>query len=453
MTLQTFNFNAGAQGAAIAASGNLSAIGTVPANMTYDSAYASEGLRGLKVVHAASASSYLEVLLGATTNSMSATFYMRADAQLSGQGRGFFTILAGAVAYPLGLAWSSTNQILWTDGVGAQAYITPSAGAMVANQWYRFSVVATTTGSTGATGSLTVKIYLGDSLTPAYTYTSSTFNFGAGSFDRIELGGTASDRTASWTVGYDFLNTNGGSTTEIGPPGNNPPTATITGNQNVAAGASVTATMTATDTDGTIASYAWTVLGSLSTATPALTGASTATVSLTAPAAGNVVTLQCVATDNGGATVTQTTEVRVPITGSTAAVPIPGPGTVGGAYNLIGGAADEGTALNDSNPATLVESLDLTSIAQVRIFRLQPMNSRSSFQVALSGAVLTAAATHTSSMRVYQGHGAAAAIQIASASLAAVNTTASNPSYTLTAGELAGITDWGDVRVGLVPVI
>lgn len=446
MTLQTFNFNAGTQGAAVVAAGNLSVSGT---GIVYDSAYASEGLRGAKVPQPASTQLMLGIAFTAN-NSFAITFYMRADTQLSGQGREFFNLKAGGAAWPLALGWSATNQISWTDGVGGQAFITPSAGAMLANQWYRFAITGTTTGSAGATGSVSIKIYAGDSLTPSWTYSSSTFNFGAGTPNNIVIGGLQNDRTAAWTFGLDYINVNDGSTTEIGPPGNAAPTATITGNQNVAAGATVSATMSASDSDGTIASYLWTVVSGSSTATPTLTNSTTATVSFTAPAAGNVVTLQCVATDNGGATVTKLTEVRVPIAGSTAAVPLPGAGAGGSAWTIIGGSASEGAALNDGNTATLVESADMTSTPQERIFRLQPMNSRSALVVTVSNAVLTSTATHTSKVRVYQGTLASGVTQVAEGSISAVSTSASSPTYSLTTGELAAITDWGDVRVSLV---
>jgi subtilase family serine protease len=94
------------------------------------------------------------------------------------------------------------------------------------------------------------------------------------------------------------------------PVANVPPTANAGNAQTVNEGSAVTLSGTGTDSDGTIASYAWT-----QTAGPAvtLTNANTAVASFTAPpvTADTVLTFQLTVTDNQGATGTATTNVTV----------------------------------------------------------------------------------------------------------------------------------------------
>jgi ribosomal protein L14 len=94
------------------------------------------------------------------------------------------------------------------------------------------------------------------------------------------------------------------------PVANQPPTANAGAPQTVNEGATVTLPGNGTDTDGTIASYAWT-----QTAGPTVTlsNANTATASFTAPrvSANTPLTFQLTVTDNLGATDTDTVNILV----------------------------------------------------------------------------------------------------------------------------------------------
>lgn len=174
-----------------------------------------------------------------------------------------------------------------------------------------------------------------------------------------------------------------------------PPTVTLTADQNVAAGSTATATADATD-DGTIASYAWTVLASKSSTSPALTGAGTATVTFTAPAAGHVVTLQCVVTDDSGNATTRTTEVRVPKSGNFATLAVPGT-----TYTNVGGAANTGAALADASDATYAESPSYTATATEFRQRLEPLVPRTALTITVRHMVT--AAGGVKKFRLYEG--------------------------------------------------
>lgn len=105
---------------------------------------------------------------------------------------------------------------------------------------------------------------------------------------------------------------NGGSSTP-NPPNpppatNSPPTANAGADQTVLTGATVTLSGTGADSDGSVASYAWTQTeGSAVT----LTGASTAAVSFTAPDTAANLTFRLEVTDNRGATHADTVAVIV----------------------------------------------------------------------------------------------------------------------------------------------
>ncbi|WP_129641234.1 PKD domain-containing protein [Peristeroidobacter agariperforans] len=92
------------------------------------------------------------------------------------------------------------------------------------------------------------------------------------------------------------------------PATNSPPTADAGTDQAVLTGAIVTLSGTGADSDGSVASYAWTQTEGSSVA---LTGASTATVSFTAPDVAASLTFRLEVTDNRGATHADTVAVIV----------------------------------------------------------------------------------------------------------------------------------------------
>ena len=128
---------------------------------------------------------------------------------------------------------------------------------------------------------------------------------------------TAPSVTATTTLSFQLTATdNGGAkgsdlmNVTVNAVGNVPPTANAGSDQTVTSGNLVSMSGSGTDTDGTIASYAWT-----QTAGPAVTlsGASSATATFTAPTVTTATTLtfQLTVTDNGGASATDSVNVTV----------------------------------------------------------------------------------------------------------------------------------------------
>lgn len=271
------------------------------------------------------------------------------------------------------IAINSTGKVLIQSGSGTTR--ATSAASITEGRWNRIEILFDIGGSS-TTGSCTVNVYNGNATgTPDVTVTCSGVDLGGTGANSAGFLSVGALLTAAATQDWDTIQTNDGATAMIGPysTANIPPTLALSSNQDVAAGANVTVNATASDPDGTIASYAWTVSYS-SAAAPALTGASTASVSFTAPAAGNLVILQCVVTDSNGATTTKTTEVRVPTSTDFTTLPMGGSGD---AWTNVGSAATGGAALADTDDTTYVESPTLGGTASARRWRLQPLTARS----------------------------------------------------------------------------
>jgi hypothetical protein len=317
--------------------------------------------------------------------------------------------------------------------------------------WYRYEILATPGGTT-STG--TVEIYLWDSSgTLVHSNTvSGTFNLGSTLPPSAYRFGSPTGPITNYTnLHIDNLRWGHVASGNIGDVANAAPTQTLSATQTVSAGAACTATSTASDSDGSIASYLWTVVTAASSATPTLTNATTATVSFTAPAAGNLVTLQCVVTDNQGATNTATTEVRVPTTSDVSTLSFVGTGDSG--WTIIGGAGSEGAALNDASNTTRMESPDIVGTDSVRTWRLAPMTARSGLRITLLGAVLTSSIANSNKVRVISGgtqiteRATTTLKKVSDNSTSDVTTSDLDLYFDLTGPEIAAISDWGDVRV------
>jgi hypothetical protein len=287
--------------------------------------------------------------------------------------------------------------VLTGAGAIASAVTLPGAG------WYRYQILETPGGST-ATGTVEMKVWdttgtlvgsaynSGATVTVGSTNPPARFRYAAATLP------TGSTQTVLW---LDNLAWGSLASGDIPDVENEPPTGSITANQNVAASAAVSATVSASDPDGTIASYAWSYVAASSTGSPTLSGASTATVSFTAGAVGNLYTLQCIVTDNGGETATFTTEVRVPTT-STTPVPLAINATEVGTWTITGGSSTDGAALADASDSTYLESPTATGTEATSRTRLQPMTVRSALTIT-ERLALDSAGSVTVKVRLYEG--------------------------------------------------
>ena len=295
-----------------------------------------------------------------------------------------------------------------------------------------------------STGVWALKAYLPGTSTVVWNASGTSTFTSTAAFAGLQFGGS-SDVTVTQDIDYVQLN-DGGSSEISAPASNQLPTLTLTANQTVAAGGAVAVSASATDPDGTIASYAWSVLYP-TTGAPSLTGASTAACLFTAGAAGSLYILQCVVTDNSGGTTTKTTEVRVPNPTATV-LPLTGQATGASGWGIVGSASDQGSAVNDADAATMVESPDISATASARRFRLPPMAARSALQVTLRGAILTASGPTGCKCRVGSGSTQHAEYTITPTTTSSDISVPSSPTDQATLA--AAVTDWGSVWVELV---
>lgn len=291
-------------------------------------------------------------------------------------------------------------------------------------------------GTTSSSSSVQLAYYAGNSLTPIESVSLSSLNLGGdlGALTQVRIGRTSATDHSAIFVDSLAWNTDADATGLIGPPVNSAPIVNAGTDQNVAAGASVGLTATASDSDGSIASYAWSFLYPASGA-PTLTGATTATPSFTAGVAGSLYVLQCQVTDNGGASSTDTVEVRVPSSSNFA--PLPMDGIAVGAWTRAGAATTDGAALADSDDTTYTESPDFTGVSQTEEYRLAPIVARDTLQFVVRTSVTATGGTRTVSL--IDGSTVRQTWTLTS------TTTAGNQTLNVTAP--GNIVDWGNLRL------
>lgn len=254
--------------------------------------------------------------------------------------------------------------------------------------------------------------------------------------------GVANTNHAGTSVGFDDLQLIDGSAVEIPDfvlP-NDPPVVTAGAAQSVSAGATVTLAFTATDGDGSIASRA-TTFDYPTSGAPTITGGTTNAPSFTAGAAGSRYVVRHTATDNLGATGFATTEVFVPLAGSTTMRPEASNGTAVGSWARAGGAATNGQALSDESDATYLESPEVSATQQSMRLRLQPSAAKSSAQ--FKDRLWTDTGTATAEIRLYEG------ATLRQTWTYTVNTTPTEYTSVFSGATIAAISDWKNLYVQL----
>lgn len=308
--------------------------------------------------------------------------------------------------------------------------------------WIEFFVEKGTTTTNGKTW---LRVLAADGTTVLNDYTSTTSNTRSSNVLRYRFAGATT--ATGWTSDtLDSLQAGLLPSGFLGPLPNQPPVVSISPvKQAVAAGAAVSATATASDPDGTIATYAWSV-DYCSTTAPTLSNASTSTVNFTAPAAGHLVVLKCLVTDSDGASTSVTTEIRVPTSAATLAV-LPddsGKGhTVKTPWAVFGAAANAAAALSDGSGATGVESADVTSTPTVSRHRLAPSTTRSNAKITLAGVAKTDSGAITAKAMLYEG------TTLRQTWTLTPTTTPTSVDLALSGATVAAIIDWSDLWVAL----
>jgi hypothetical protein len=354
-----------------------------------------------------------------------------------------FLVMRGAGTTQLTLQFNTSSQFVVLGATGGSQF---TSAALSLNVWYRIDMWMTR--ATSTTGTLHFDYFVGNSTTPVEIGLGggagplgagkTNVDLGVNDFDQVRFGAPATTTgTRTWRI--DNTRAASAQASYFLPFGTNiPPTVDAGPNQTKASGQTATMSPTASDSDGTITGYAWTMTYSSTAVAPTMTGANTAGMSFpvgTTP--GQLWILSLTVTDNSGGTATDTMEVRFPTTGD--AFPLPGNGTGASGFTIIGGSATQGAALADASSTTRVESPDLTASFVEHQWRMAPMSTRSALAVLFDDVVLTASSTDSTEGRIYCG-----ATLIASLALA-LTTADQDKTLTLTSGQVSAITDWGEV--------
>jgi hypothetical protein len=221
----------------------------------------------------------------------------------SGGGTGFFHLL-----------WAGPDGVInvLSDAGGAQGSTSP--GTLTTGVWYRVEAGFTT--ATSSTGTMTLRVYEGDGDTPVASLDLTGANLGSGNVGTTRFGRTASTG-GSLIADFDDVALQTGSDTLIGPSlvPNVPPTADAGADQvDIEPYTTVTLSGSDSDSDGTVVTRTWAQTAGTSVA---LSGASTATATFTAPGtiAGETLTFSYTVEDDGGDDATDSCSVTVlPVT-------------------------------------------------------------------------------------------------------------------------------------------
>lgn len=220
----------------------------------------------------------------------------------------FSTNNSGTIAGSAKVALSSSGKLQIQDAAGTGLF--NSTAALPTGVWVRIELycqpgTTTSNGTIGGgyatgTGALTEQ------------FTTSTANAGLGPIGRAQFG----KNSGTWATQTFYLDdlAVGDTAAFLGTANFNvAPTcsAAASPSASVEPWSTVTLTGTDADSDGTIATRAWTQTGGASAGT--IAGASTATATVTAPGtlAGDTLTFTYTVTDNGGLTASDTTTVAL----------------------------------------------------------------------------------------------------------------------------------------------
>lgn len=292
--------------------------------------------------------------------------------------------------------------------------------------------------------SLTVNVYAAGSSTVVAT---SSVTASAASVNSMRVGLTGSSNSGI-TLDLDDIQVAYGGLPDRFDLAPSNPTVNAGATQNVAAGATVNLTAAGADTDGTIASYAWTwayhpTTANIGTST-GITGAATSTASFTAGAVGSLYIAKCTVTDNSGLTGSANVEIRVPRSGSATSRPMPLTGT-GNTWTSVGGAATDVGALGDESDTTYLESGTLSTTPTKRRVRLDPSTARSSGVLKLK--LVTDAGTANCTIRLIED------VTVRQTWTQAITATLTEYSFTLSAPTVAAIADWGNLFIEVEAVL
>jgi hypothetical protein len=419
--------------------------------ITFDTAAAAQGNFGVKIVTSPTGACILRMPSDDPTSlTFQRTFEMKIPAPLpSGETPTFASwrwrdvALSEGTIMRLQLTPAGVLQIQRTSG----ALITLGSG-YTAGQAIRVAVWGRVgTGSPSTNGELHVRVYTKNTTTVLGSHDSTNSDLGTNPCAAGDLGVGAAG-TGTYTLYYDSDQW-GTALAELPQLGNNvPPTVSVGSNVTLpASGGSVTLTATASDPDGSIASYLWTVASMLPAGTPpTIVNPTTANASVNVSVPGRYV-FRCTVTDDLGATAYAEKKVFVP---AQTVRPILDLANAGG-WSLAGGATSAAAALADEDDNTFTQGPSAPPSEATQRILLAPMLVPStSFALQLTNK-FNSAGSATCKVRLYEAvitpAGAISSATMRKEWTVTPTTTAATTSLGLTSGEISSFTQWNEVFV------
>lgn len=361
-----------------------------------------------------------------TASAESATSYAFSTSAGSSRVAGAVFRLTGADLSSLSPVGGSLAVYTGTASVVLPGISPTKASALLAFAMNNNGTTGTPSVVTAPSGMTTVAQASGDN------GTSATMSIGVG-FQAVNAGATG-DKTATFSP---TSSNSGGFLAALAaiPAANVPPTASAGAAKTGAVGTATQFTGTDSDSDGTIASRAWSVVSNTGGTAPTLANANTATVTVT-PQATGLITLRYTVTDNSGATTTSDTKLFVPAL----TVSVIGVTNNTGGYATVGSAASLSAALSDADDTTYAQSPTTGNAAALRV-RLAPLSvPGSTFSMTLRSRQATAG-TATATVTLYEGSTARKQWTVT------LGTSFADVNLSMTAQEVSSVTSWNELDV------
>lgn len=400
---------------------------------TFDTTRAAHGTKSAKIVPVAAGST-----LAAYTMSGSTGVAVRMYLYLTGYSSDdlyLFRVEGATAARILSGHLQNDGKLAIRDGnASPNAYLSPTP--MPLNQWVRVEVYGQV-GSTTTNGTVKAAMYPVDSTTPIDpVFISTTANQNTAGYSVVQFGKANAGNYAT-TFWLDDVAVNTTASDFLGPwTSNNAPSVTAGADITVNVNSTANLSVTATDSDGSIAAYAWTFDSIPSGAsTPTLTGGTTASATFT-PIVGGTYVARITVTDNSGATNFDTMTVSVPAATIRPAAVSSNPGgwtNVGGAASSAAALADESDSTYTStltNPANAAQTFTMNGILQGGPVTVKV---RADIDTAVAGTLVVDLMMGSSTVVATRTH--------------SLTTTKQDFTWTTTTGETAAITDRTDLRV------
>lgn len=214
MTLQTYDFEAGTDGAALtAALTQASQVTLNGGSGTFDAAAAQNGNLGAKFTNVAGSAALARFSATAANTTMAFEFAFTAPATPASGMSPTIATLRSATGPSVRIYYDNLNRICFDEATATG--FQPAHTGLTPGTKYRLAVLVVV--GTSTTGQVRSNLYLDNTTTPIGSqFVTTAFNAGTTAITAADIG-IVNNAGAAHTMRFDDIRFNDGSTTEIGP--------------------------------------------------------------------------------------------------------------------------------------------------------------------------------------------------------------------------------------------